>query len=114
MKIKESSCFAHPGPPGALFRRYRSPPIPAPEPRQNQKWRPKSGVLLDRVIAVVNEGIITQGELEEHRYHQGPARINTQPPADSVLRTQILERLVVQQLQLQKADRSSLKVSMRT
>jgi peptidyl-prolyl cis-trans isomerase SurA len=74
---------------------------------------PPSGQLLDRVVAIVNEGIVTETELEEQtaniveRLRQQSTAL---PPAE-VLRTQVLERLVLQELQLQRADRIGIKVS---
>jgi peptidyl-prolyl cis-trans isomerase SurA len=72
----------------------------------------KTGVLLDKVIAVVNEGVVTQSELEEQLgvVKQNMRKAGTQPPPDSVLRTQVLERLILQELQLQRADKSGQKV----
>lgn len=82
---------------------------PAPEPELTQK----SGVLLDRVIATVGEGVVTQGELEEQVATIKRRLIDnkTQIPPDNILRPQILERLIVQELQLQKAERSGIKVA---
>ncbi|MEO8314329.1 MAG: peptidylprolyl isomerase [Pseudomonadota bacterium] len=73
----------------------------------------KSGVLLDKVIAVVNEGVVTQGELEEQVgvITQRLREAGTPLPSAEALRAQILERLVVQELQLQKANRSGVKIS---
>jgi peptidyl-prolyl cis-trans isomerase SurA len=72
----------------------------------------KTGVLLDRVAAIVNEGVVTQGELEE-QVAVAMARLQEQktavPPA--VVRSQVLERLIMQEVQLQKAERAGIKVS---
>ncbi len=71
-----------------------------------------SGVLLDRVAAVVNEGVVLESELNEQvtlvtrRLQQN----QTQLPPTNVLRQQILERLVVQEVQLQRAERAGIKV----
>lgn len=72
----------------------------------------KTGVLLDRVVAIVNEGVVTQGELEEQvdiateRLREAKTSV---PPA--VVRTQVLERLIMQEVQMQRADRAGVKVS---
>lgn len=71
-----------------------------------------SGVLLDRIAAVVNDGVVLQSELDEQtrviteRLRQG----RTELPPQNVLRQQVLERLVLQEVQLQRAQRLGLKV----
>jgi peptidyl-prolyl cis-trans isomerase SurA len=72
-----------------------------------------TGVLLDRVAAVVNDGIVLRSEVEtqmqtisERIQQQGQ-----QVPPRNVLRQQVLERLVVQEVQMQRADRLGIKVS---
>jgi peptidyl-prolyl cis-trans isomerase SurA len=72
-----------------------------------------TGVLLDRVAAVVNDGIVLRSDVEsqlqtvsERLQQQGQ-----QLPPRNVLRQQVLERLVLQELQMQRADRLGLKVS---
>jgi peptidyl-prolyl cis-trans isomerase SurA len=72
-----------------------------------------SGVLLDRVVAVVNDGIVLQSDLDQQS-EQISKRIQQQgqqPPPRSVLRQQVLERLVLQELQLQRADRLGIQIT---
>lgn len=72
-----------------------------------------SGVLLDRVVAVVNDGIVLQGELDQQT-QMIAARIQQQgqqAPPRNVLRQQVLERLVLQELQIQRADRLGIQVT---
>lgn len=71
-----------------------------------------SGVALDRVVAVVNDGIVLQSQLDtqtaliaERLSGQG-----TPPPAD-VIRQQVLERLILQEIQVQRATRLGVQVS---
>jgi len=72
-----------------------------------------SGVLLDRVAATVNEGVVLQSELEEQmliiagRMRQQ----NVEMPPQNVMRKQVLDRLVLQELQVQRANRAGIKVS---
>jgi peptidyl-prolyl cis-trans isomerase SurA len=70
------------------------------------------GVLLDRVAAVVNEGIVLESELEEQMALIG-SRLRAQnldlPPADA-FRQQVLERLVLQEIQAQRAKRAGITV----
>lgn len=70
------------------------------------------GVMLDRVAAVVNDGVVLLSELDEQvaavteRLHEQKLDL----PPENVLRQQVLERLVVQELQMQRAQRAGLKV----
>jgi peptidyl-prolyl cis-trans isomerase SurA len=72
-----------------------------------------TGVLLDRIAAIVNDGVVLKSELDEQvdlitlRLSQQRTEL---PPAN-VLRQQILERLVIQEVQLQRAERAGIKVS---
>jgi peptidyl-prolyl cis-trans isomerase SurA len=72
-----------------------------------------SGVLLDRVVAVVNDGIVLQSELDQQT-QMIAARIQQQgqqPPARNVLRQQVLERRVLQELQVQRAERLGIQIT---
>jgi peptidyl-prolyl cis-trans isomerase SurA len=72
-----------------------------------------NGVLLDRVAAVVNEGVVLQSELDLQT-HEIEVRLHTQNvalPPESVLRQQVLERLVQEEIQQQHADRAGIRVS---
>jgi peptidyl-prolyl cis-trans isomerase SurA len=72
-----------------------------------------SGALLDRVAAVVNDGVVLKSEVDEQvqMVTERLQQQRTELPAANVLRQQILERLVVQEIQLQRADRGGVKVS---
>jgi peptidyl-prolyl cis-trans isomerase SurA len=71
------------------------------------------GVSLNRVVAVVNDGIILQSALDQQvqmvtmRLQQAGQQM---PPRD-ILRQQVLERLVLQEVQVQRAERAGIKVS---
>lgn len=71
------------------------------------------GVMLDRVAAVVNDGVVLRSELEEQMSLVGE-RLKAQglemPPVD-VLRQQVLERLILQELQIQRAQRAGIRVN---
>ena len=72
-----------------------------------------SGVLLDRVAATVNEGVVLQSELEEQMYIIA-SRMREQKvdlPPQNVLQKQVLDRLVLQELQMQRANRAGIKVA---
>ena len=71
-----------------------------------------TGDLLDRVAAVVNDGVVLQSELDEQvvliaeRLRQQKLDL----PPENVLRKQVLERLVLQEIEMQRADKAGLKV----
>ena len=72
-----------------------------------------SGVLLDRVAATVNEGVVLQSELEEQMYIIA-SRMREQKvdlPPQNVLQKQVLDRLVLQELQMQRANRAGIMVA---
>jgi peptidyl-prolyl cis-trans isomerase SurA len=72
-----------------------------------------SGALLDRVAATVNEGIVLSSELDEQMLSIAE-RLRSQKldlPPQNVLRQQVLDRLVLQELQMQRANRAGIKVS---
>lgn len=71
------------------------------------------GELLDRVAAIVNDGVVLNSELDAQIETVG-ARLRAQKlelPPQSILRQQVLERLVLQEIQLQHATRAGVKVS---
>jgi peptidyl-prolyl cis-trans isomerase SurA len=72
-----------------------------------------SGTLLDRVAATVNDGVVLTSELEEQIF-QISERMREQRmemPPQNILRQQVLDRLVLQELQMQRADRAGIRVS---
>lgn len=71
------------------------------------------GNLIDRVAAIVNDGAVLQSELdvEIERIVQRLRERKTELPPASVLRKQVLERLVLQEIQRQRANKLGLHVS---
>ena len=71
------------------------------------------GEPLDRIVAVVDEDVVLQSELDRQvsrvvaQYAQSPQQL---PPRD-VLEHQVLERLILQKLQITRADTNGVKVS---
>ncbi|MFO1419272.1 MAG: peptidylprolyl isomerase [Methylotetracoccus sp.] len=67
---------------------------------------------IDRIVAVVEEGVILKSELErkvaaiQHSLEQS----NTSLPPESILTRQVLERMILEKIQIQLAERSGLKV----
>ncbi|GAC1453139.1 MAG: peptidylprolyl isomerase [Steroidobacteraceae bacterium] len=71
------------------------------------------GELLDRVAAIVNDGVVLNSDLDAQIETVG-ARLRAQKlelPPQNILRQQVLERLVLQEIQLQHANRAGVKVS---
>src|ERR1700756_1762091 len=71
------------------------------------------GELLDRVAAIVNDGVVLNSELDAQVEVIGD-RLRQQKlelPPQNVLRQQVLERLVLQEIQMQRANRAGIKVS---
>jgi peptidyl-prolyl cis-trans isomerase SurA len=71
------------------------------------------GDLLDRIAAVVNDGVVLQSEVDA-KLADVKERLRTQQqqtPPDAVIRQQILETLIVQEAEMQRADRAGIKVS---
>jgi peptidyl-prolyl cis-trans isomerase SurA len=68
---------------------------------------------VDRIIAVVNDDVIMESELDTRlRTIKGQLQQrNTPLPPEAVLRKQVLERLVLNRLQLQAASRLGIRVS---
>jgi peptidyl-prolyl cis-trans isomerase SurA len=72
-----------------------------------------SGQLLDRIAAIVNDGVVLTSELDEQT-EEVIARLrqqNTELPPRNVLRRQILERLIMEEIQMQRAQRLGIQVS---
>lgn len=68
---------------------------------------------LDRIVAVVDENVILQSELDdavrsvEQQYANNPGQL----PPENVLKRQVLDRLILMKLQVAKADEQGIRVS---
>jgi peptidyl-prolyl cis-trans isomerase SurA len=73
----------------------------------------QSGTLLDRIVALVDEGVVLQSELDQQveLITRQLRAEGTRMPPPQVLRQQVLENLIVQQVQLQRADRIGIRIS---
>ena len=65
---------------------------------------------LDRVVAIVDDNIIMQSELDA-RLDSVKRQMGGQIPPDSMLRPQVLERLILENIQLQMAERGGVQVT---
>lgn len=67
---------------------------------------------IDRIVAVVNEGVVLQSELDRALQMSRQQLVERQiaPPPEEVLRTQVLERLVLTRVQTQRAQEAGIRV----
>lgn len=90
-----------------------APPQPqAAAPTATAPAEPLPGVLLDRIVAVVNDGVVLQTELDE-RVQQIDQRMHErglQPLPRDQIQEQVLERLIIAEAQRQRADRLGIQV----
>ena len=72
----------------------------------------KSSIIeLDNIIAVVNDDVITRVELDNRlQLVKKQLGARTQLPDDAILRKQVLERMIMEKLQLQIAKRSGIRI----
>jgi peptidyl-prolyl cis-trans isomerase SurA len=71
------------------------------------------GELLDRIAAIVNDGLVLKSELDA-QMDSVTKRLTEQKvelPSQSVLRQQVLDRLILQEIQTQQAKRVGLTIS---
>ena len=71
------------------------------------------GDLLDRVVAIVNDGVVLNSDLDA-QIDAVSLRLREQKlelPPQNVLRQQVLERLVLQEIQVQRATHAGVKVT---
>jgi peptidyl-prolyl cis-trans isomerase SurA len=67
---------------------------------------------IDRIVAIVNEGVVLQSELDGalKMTRQQLAERRIAAPPEDVLRTQVLERLVLNRVQTQRAQEAGIRV----
>ena len=81
-------------------------------PALHAKTLSDSGELLDRVVALVDEGVVLQSQLDEQvkMISMQLRERGTRMPPEEVLRTQVLENLIVQEVQMQRAERIGISI----
>jgi len=69
--------------------------------------------VLDKIVAVVEDDVILEGELQKEMstIMQRIKASNTQMPPDFILRKQVLEKMILDKLQRQLAERAGIKVT---
>lgn len=82
-------------------------PAQAAQPTSNASLQP-----LDKILAVVNNDVVTQGDLDERIkvIKQQLRRSQTKIPSESSLRKQALQQMIDQTLQLQVAEKLNITV----
>ncbi len=71
------------------------------------------GQLLDRIVAIVNSGVVLQSEVD-NRMKQVETELRAEglsPPPQSVLQKQVLHNLILEHLELQQARQSGIRIS---
>ena len=69
--------------------------------------------LLDRIAIIVDDGVVMESQINKAReaLEEGYREQNIQLPPKDILLDQIKERLIIEELQLQLADRAGVKIS---
>jgi peptidyl-prolyl cis-trans isomerase SurA len=70
-------------------------------------------VLLDRVAAIVDDNIVLQTELEQRTANilRQIQQSGTEPPAADIVKKQVLERLILERLQLNIGDKAGVRIA---
>src|SRR5208282_4783763 len=71
------------------------------------------GEMLDRIAAIVNDGLVLKSEMDS-QIDSVKKRLVEQKvalPSQSVLKQQVLERLILQEIQMQRAKKIGLNIS---
>jgi peptidyl-prolyl cis-trans isomerase SurA len=70
-------------------------------------------VLLDRVAAIVDDNIVLQSELEQRtaNIYRQIQQSGTEPPAAEIVKKQVLERLILERLQLNIGDNVGVRIA---
>ena len=73
----------------------------------------ETGVFVDGVAAVVNEGVVLKSELNRQQdlIIMRATQQGIELPPAHLLREQVLERLIIEEIQMQRADRIGIQVS---
>jgi peptidyl-prolyl cis-trans isomerase SurA len=100
---------------GAVAMAAGAPAAPAAAPSNSitVKAPEPEGQLLDRIVAIVNDGVVLQSDLDAMT-RQITSQLRSQNvalPPEKVLRSQVLDQLVLDEIQAQRADHSGIKVS---
>jgi peptidyl-prolyl cis-trans isomerase SurA len=86
---------------------------PSQAPAAGTPTDPTGTQPLDRIVAVVDDNVILQSELDEavRSVHQQYASNPGQLPPEDVLKRQVLDRLILMKLQVAKANEQGVRIS---
>ncbi|MGQ4878817.1 SurA N-terminal domain-containing protein [Billgrantia sp. LNSP4103-1] len=86
--------------------------VPLAAMAQSQDFQPVQRQSLDRIVAVVNQQAIMQSQLEERmaQVRSQLAAQGQQLPPESMLREQMLEQIILEEIQLQMAADAGLSI----
>jgi peptidyl-prolyl cis-trans isomerase SurA len=72
-----------------------------------------TGEFLDGIVAIVNEGVVLKSQMNEQleTIRRNAVAQGMQLPPDDILVEQVLERLILTEVQLQRAERIGLRIS---
>jgi peptidyl-prolyl cis-trans isomerase SurA len=90
-----------------------TPPVIMPADTTSRTGASGRGTRIDRVVAVVNDGVVLESELDAQttEFKQRLTAQRVQLPDDKVLREQVLERLILEEIQAQRAERAGITVT---
>jgi peptidyl-prolyl cis-trans isomerase SurA len=77
-----------------------------------QPWSAHAGGDVDRIVAVVEDDVVLESELEKKlaAVKHNLAQNNTPLPPDEILARQVLERLIIEKVQIHLAEKSGIRV----
>ena len=112
MKSPTLALFALLASGASIFALAQAPAPPAARPDPRPAVAPSRVVSVDRIVAIVNDEVITQNDLGERvgLVTRQLQRQGGQLPANDVLTQQILERMINDLLQVQLAKETGIKV----
>ena len=97
----------------AAARPPGTPPVALPADTTTRTGATGRGTRIDRVVAIVNDGVVLESELnaQTNEFKQRLTAQRVQLPDDKVLREQVLERLILEEIQAQRAERAGITVT---
>ncbi|MFQ5935674.1 MAG: SurA N-terminal domain-containing protein, partial [Acidiferrobacterales bacterium] len=82
---------------------------------QSLSSAPRAASVIDYIVVVVNDDVITSGELSVRMasVRRQLRDRNISPPPETVLKKQVLERMILERIQLQRAERLGVRADER-
>ena len=97
---------------GAFLLAYSSVTVGIVAAQELSPLQPNAGVMLDQIAVVVNDDVITRFELNTYldKIRQQLKKQGTPLPAEKELEKQVMERMIIDMLQVQFAKESGLRI----